>query len=150
MKSMLKSYIENYYSGKYVKKILKRLKGESKMTIKECYDLMGGDYEDVLNRLMTDKMIEKFLPKVINDKSYSLLCSALEEKDVKEAFREAHTLKGVCQNMSLKKLADSVSVLTEQLRDREEFGEDILPNFDRVKEDYAHTCECINKFLEEK
>lgn len=120
------------------------------MTVKECYDLMGADYDDVISRLMNDKMVEKFLPKVISDQSYALLCSSLEEKNVKEAFRAAHTMKGVCQNMSLTRLKDSVSLLTEQLRDREEYGEDISPLAAQVKEDYIHTCECIRRLLEEE
>ena len=33
--------------------------GES-MTIKECYEAMGGDYEDVLKRLMNEARIQKF------------------------------------------------------------------------------------------
>lgn len=120
------------------------------MTIKECYDLMGGDYEDILSRLMNDQMIAKFLPKVLNDQSYELLCRSLEEKNMQEAFRAAHTLKGICQNMSLTRLCNSVSLLTEQLRGREEYGEDVLPFLDKVKEDYVHTYECIRKFLEVK
>ena len=30
------------------------------MTIKECYEAMGGDYEDVLKRLMNEARIQKF------------------------------------------------------------------------------------------
>lgn len=130
--------------------IARSLRGVNKMTVKECYDLMGGDYDDVVNRLMNDKMIERFLPKVVNDQSYALLCNSLEEKNMKESFRAAHTLKGICQNMSLTRLRDSVSLLTEQLRDREEYGEDILPLAAQVKEDYLHTCECIRRFLKEE
>ena len=29
------------------------------MTIKECYEAMGGDYEDVLKRLMNEARIRK-------------------------------------------------------------------------------------------
>ena len=48
------------------------------MTVKECYDAMGADYEDVFARLRKDERIQKFLLKVMNDKSYDLLCSSLE------------------------------------------------------------------------
>ena len=47
------------------------------MTVKECYDAMGADYEDVFARLRKDERIQKFLLKVMNDKSYDLLCSSL-------------------------------------------------------------------------
>ena len=36
--------------------------------------------------------------------------------DLREAFRHAHTLKGVAQNLSLTSLAEAASVLTEALR----------------------------------
>ena len=42
------------------------------MTVKECYDAMGADYEDVFARLRKDERIQKFLLKVMNDKSYDL------------------------------------------------------------------------------
>ena len=43
------------------------------MTVKECYDAMGADYEDVLGRLRKDERIQKFVLKLLNDKSYELL-----------------------------------------------------------------------------
>ncbi len=52
------------------------------MTVKECYDAMGADYEDVAGRLRTDERIRKFVLKVLNDSSYALLCSSLEERNI--------------------------------------------------------------------
>ena len=65
------------------------------MTVKECYDAMGADYEDVLGRLRKDERIQKFVLKLLNDKSYELLINSMEAGDMNEAFRAAHTLKGV-------------------------------------------------------
>lgn len=113
------------------------------MTVKECYEIMKGDYDDVLSRLRTDERIKKFLLKVLDDTSFALLCNALEKKDIEEAFRAAHTLKGVCKNMSLTNLAYSASNLTEALRGRETYGDDIEPLFKKVKKDYALTMACI-------
>lgn len=105
------------------------------MTVKECYEIMKGDYDDVLSRLRTDERIKKFLLKVLDDTSFALLCNALEKKNIEEAFRAAHTLKGVCKNMSLTNLAYSASNLTEALRGRETYGDDIEPLFKKVKKD---------------
>ncbi len=113
------------------------------MTVKECYDVMKGDYDDVLSRLRTDERIKKFLLRVVSDPSFANLCDALEQKNLEEAFRAAHTLKGVCKNMSLTGLAYSASNLTEALRGRSDFGEDIEPLFKKVKKDYALTMACI-------
>lgn len=115
------------------------------MTVKECYEAMGANYEEVAGRLRTEERIQKFLLKVLNDKSYDLLITSIESKDMKEAFRAAHTIKGVCQNLSLTRLYESSSDLSEVLRDRNEYGEDIEPALAKVKEDYAQMTECIRQ-----
>ena len=71
------------------------------MTIQECYRQMGANYEDVLKRLYNEGMICRFTLMFLNDDSYPKLEQALKEGNVKEAFRAAHTLKGVCQNPGL-------------------------------------------------
>lgn len=57
---------------------------------------MGANYEDVLKRLYNEGMICRFTLMFLNDDSYPKLEQALKEGNVKEAFRAAHTLKGVC------------------------------------------------------
>ena len=69
------------------------------MTVKECYEAMGGDYEDVMRRLRKDERVEKFLMKVLDDKSFQLLTDSMAARNMDEAFRAAHTLKGICQNL---------------------------------------------------
>ena len=113
------------------------------MTVKECYEVMKGDYDDVISRLRTDDRVKKFLLKVLDDTSFSTLCKALEEKNIEEAVRAAHTLKGVCKNLSIDNLAYSASNLTEALRGRQDYGDDIDPLFKKVKKDYALTMACI-------
>ncbi|MDE7165073.1 MAG: Hpt domain-containing protein [Clostridiales bacterium] len=113
------------------------------MTVQECYEKMGGDYADVTSRLRTDERIKKFLLKVADDMSFSNLCENLAAHNIAEAFRAAHTLKGVCSNLSLTMLYKSASAMTEALRGKEEYSSEFEPYLDRVKEDYAVTIECI-------
>ena len=47
------------------------------MTLKECYEAMGGDYAGVSSRLPSEKMIQKFVLKFLGDGSYDLLCRSL-------------------------------------------------------------------------
>lgn len=115
------------------------------MTVKECYEAMGANYEEVAGRLRTEERIKKFVLKVLNDKSYDLLMTSMESRNIEEAFRAAHTIKGVCQNLSLTRLYESASDLSEILRDRHEYGEDIEPALEKVKEDYAQMTECIRQ-----
>ena len=71
------------------------------MTIKECYDAMGADYQNTLNRFPNEAFIKKFVLKFLDDNSYANLKEAIAAGNVEEAFRAAHTLKGVCLNLDL-------------------------------------------------
>ena len=64
---------------------------------------------------------------------------------MEEAFRAAHTLKGVCQNLSLTPLYKSAAVLSDRLKEQTEYGSDIEPMLDRVREDYERTISCIRE-----
>ena len=73
------------------------------MAIQECYQQLGGDYATLKTRLPSDSLIKRFITKFLDDSSYSELCCALEEGQREEAFRAAHTLKGVCANLGFGK-----------------------------------------------
>ena len=86
------------------------------MTIKECYAAMGGDYQDVLRRFRSEALLEKLSVKFLEDTTYQTLRSALEAENAQEAFRAAHTLKGISQNLGFTQLYQASCVLTEALR----------------------------------
>ena len=88
------------------------------MTMRECYEAIGGNYEAVLGRLHSEALIQRFTLKFLEDQSYLQLKQALENKNYEDAFRGAHTLKGVCQNLSFDHLYEVSNELTELLRDR--------------------------------
>ena len=74
------------------------------MNTKECYEYMGADYNNVMSRLGSEAMVKRFAVKFLNDTSFVNLKQALQDKDVNEAFRAAHTLKGVCLNLGFNNL----------------------------------------------
>ena len=111
------------------------------MTIQECYQKMGADYEDVLKRLYSESMIRKFARMFLDDDSYPKLEDALKKKNVEEAFRAAHTLKGVCQNLGFTNLYQPAYELTEVLRAGTLEGSKDW--FDRVTEQYNITIDAI-------
>ena len=115
--------------------------GPRVMTIQECYRKMGADYEDVLKRLYRESMICKFARMFLDDDSYSKLAQSLKDGNVQEAFRAAHTLKGVCQNLGFTNLYQPAYELTEVLRagTLEGSGE----WFARVTEQYKITTDAI-------
>ena len=111
------------------------------MTLKECYDALEGDYEGVLTRLMTEKLVQKFAVKFLGDQSYENLVKDMETGNLEEAFREAHTLKGVCQNLGFTKLYKSSAEMTELLRAGEtDKAASLLP---QITADYEQTVAAI-------
>lgn len=117
------------------------------MTLQECYAAFGGDYADVSARLHSDRLVQKFVLKYLDDKSFDLLCSAMAEKNYEEAFRAAHTIKGICQNLSFTKLFHSSSLLSEALRHGWTPEADQL--VEQVKADHLVVTEAIRIFQEE-
>lgn len=88
------------------------------MTLETFYNTIGSNYKSALLRMgNSEKMLGKFVRKFSDDKTMSGLIEAFEGGDYKTAFREAHTLKGLCANLGLDKLQQSSSELTEALRD---------------------------------
>ena len=107
------------------------------MTIQECYEKIGEDYQEILSRFGSEAMVKRFAVKFLNDTSFANLKQALQDKDVNEAFRAAHTLKGVCLNLGFNNLYTVSSELTEKLRKGELDGSDEL--FAKVEEQYKIT-----------
>ena len=116
------------------------------MTLKECYAALGGDYDEVMGRLRSERLVQKFVLKFLSDGSYQLLRDSLAAGDREEAFRAAHTIKGVCANLAFTELLESSERLTEALRDGKpaEPGEERL--LAKVAEDYERACQAIQVF----
>ena len=86
------------------------------MTLQEFYPMVGGDYAATLGRLPSEALVKKFLLKYPADPSYAQLEAALAAQDWEAAFRAAHTLKGVAQNLGLDNLYKVSAALTDAVR----------------------------------
>lgn len=113
------------------------------MTLQDCYTAMDSNYAEVLGRLKSERLIQKFVLKFLTDGSYDLLQRSLAEGNQPEAFRAAHTLKGVCQNLGITRLGDSSHRLTEVLRANDAPSQELL---DEVTADYNLTVQAIRAF----
>lgn len=118
-------------------------KGITSMNINECYQAMGADYEEVFGRLRSERLITKFVLKFPGDPSFSQLQSTLEEKNVEEAFRAAHTLKDVAQNLGFTPLYEATATLTEVLRAGNLPEDDNMMN--AVAKEYERTVAAIEQ-----
>ncbi len=111
------------------------------MTIEECYKAMEGDYTDTLSRLQSEQIIHKFLVKFLSDENYKNIHRYLAEGKIQEAFRAAHTLKGIAQNLGLTQLYKSDYEVTEALRGGEShITKELL---DKLDADYQQTKDAI-------
>lgn len=117
------------------------------MNIEECYELIGGDFADVSKRIPSVKLIEKFIGKFLEDNSYNILRAQIECNNREEAFRAAHTLKGICANLAFTGLLNSTSRLTEELRREADVVSDLaLELFKNVERDYEVTADAIRRY----
>lgn len=114
------------------------------MTVQEFYEQINGDYKGVLQRLMDDERIRKFINRFPEEKLYEQLDDAIAKEDYADAFRCAHSIKGVCMNLGMSALQKSSSELCEALRSGEK-PENLEEMYEAVKEDYRRVIEAIEQ-----
>lgn len=105
------------------------------MDLKTCYQQMEGDYQAVMGRLRQEERVAKFLRLFQADESFALLERSMAAQDWPEAFRAAHSMKGVALNLGLTALANTSSELTEALRAGAP-AQDPAPLYQAVKANY--------------
>lgn len=95
----------------------------------------GVNIETAMERFMNnEQLLERFLKKFPQDPNYEAMLTAVAEKRYEDAFKAAHSLKGVCGNLSLVSLYDNVCMVVELLRNGK--GEEIETALPSVKAEY--------------
>lgn len=75
------------------------------------------DVADAAGRFMkNDGIYKKFLFRFPTEKGFGELFETLENGTTEEAFRAAHTMKGLVANLSLKSINEILVPMTEVLR----------------------------------
>ena len=114
------------------------------MNLKDCYIKFGGDFDEVLGRLRREQIVQKFVYKFLDDKSFHLFEMSMENKDYEEALRAVHTLKGICQNLAFTRLFESSNLVTKALKENDwNTAIDMIP---KLSMDYYETINVINEF----
>lgn len=112
--------------------------------IEPLYQMAGGDYAGVIRRLGTNDRIARFVTMFANDGSYTSLVSNMADENWDEAFRAAHTLKGIAGEMGFTDLATCASKITEALREKNpDLAQELLP---AVQEQYKVVADAIAMF----
>lgn len=117
------------------------------MSLKEFYEEIGGNYDEAFSRLMDDNAIEKVLLMFLKDDNYNQFMVNMKNGNLRKAFYNIHTLKGVCLNLALTKLYNIVDVITEVLRKSQKFPEE--GQISRLKLEYEKVICSINKIMSE-
>ena len=113
---------------------------------KEIYASAGGDPEKALTRLGgNEEMLRRFLRLFTKDDSFPALQKDLASGKTEDAFRAAHTLKGVCAALGFDGLYEKSSEITELLRHGE--LETATAHFPSLAEAYEKTIDAINRVL---
>ncbi len=118
------------------------------MTVKEFYEIVGGDYNTALSRMMNDDFIKRMLSKFHSNNGFESIIRGYERKDFKALFEGAHSLKGVAGNLALTNLYNDASVVTEATRDYENIKELNIDNeLNKLEESYLLTKSKIEELL---
>lgn len=92
---------------------------------KVCVDLQseGVNMECVMGRFMGNEALYiKFLKRFMEDESFQTMQEQFKKGNLEEAFKAAHTLKGLTANLGLDGIMVSVVPITEKLRAGSEDG----------------------------
>lgn len=94
----------------------------------------GIDVDGALERFMgNDALLERFLGKFLTDQNYAALSAAVAAEHPEEALTAAHTLKGVCGNLSMQELFHLLTRQVEALRADDWAGAaGLMPEMDRA------------------
>ncbi|WP_165054691.1 MULTISPECIES: Hpt domain-containing protein [unclassified Adlercreutzia] len=94
----------------------------------------GIDYADAIDRFDGNAALyERLAVKYLSDTRFASLMAALEVDDFDEAYRQAHTLKGVAGNLSLSDLYRTAAFISDALKNGEPaLAKSRLPQLERA------------------
>lgn len=77
----------------------------------------GADVDETCQRFVGDEgLYIECLHSFVSDESFTLLGLALKNGNLKEAFEQAHGLKGISANLGLTNVYQAISIIVEELR----------------------------------
>ena len=121
------------------------------MTLRELYQTIDGDYDQVMNVLRMEKLIDKHIREFPTSGVVDRLLAAEEKMDPTELFEAAHAMKGVCANLGIKTLSNAASGIAEEYRpgnERKLSDDEVKERIDAIRKMYDHIAEEIQKYEE--
>lgn len=127
------------------------MKGAEKLTLKELYESIDGDYDQGIRILRMEKLMDKHIRKFSKNGIVEKLLAAGKAKDAVEIFECAHAMKGVCGNLGLKDLSDLASELAEEFRPgnvRKLSDEEVAERLEVIDAKYKKAADGIRRYEE--
>ena len=118
---------------------------------KAALEGMGMDVDNTVKRFMGNETLYlKFLNKFQTDQSVASIQQYITEQNTEEAFKSAHTLKGVAANLGLDPIARCASDIVELFRGRTQFSEVDADRLNALNEELKTAYEALMKLLAEQ
>ena len=118
---------------------------------KTALEEMGMDVDNTVKRFMGNETLYlKFLNKFQADQSVASIQQYIAEQNAEEAFKSAHTLKGVAANLGLDPIAQHASDIVELFRGKTQFSEVDTDKLATLNEELKSKHEALMKLLTEQ
>lgn len=112
------------------------------MDFQEAMIQLQVDEKTLLNRFSGNRaLMERFIRKFSQDKTYMELCEAKRTEDTDGMLRAAHTLKGISGNLGMDALYRFCSQMVEDLRAGQ--LEHIDERFASIQQEYERIIRCL-------
>lgn len=121
------------------------------MTIRELYGIIGGNYDQAVRVMKSDRLIDKYIRKLKNSRLDEMLSEAGAAMEADRLFESAHAMKGVCSNLGLDDLAKAADRITEEFRPgnaRRLSDEAVQSDLRSIVDRYRATVEGIRRYEE--
>ena len=121
------------------------------MTIRELYDTIGGNYDQAVRVMKSDRLIDKYIRKLKSSNVGEMLEKAGASMDATALFESAHAMKGVCANLGLDSLAGAADEITEEFRpgnSRKLSDDEVRAKLQAIAQRYADTAQSISRYEE--
>lgn len=113
--------------------------------MKEQLETLKIQYDEVLRHFLgKEDFYLRMLKKFLDDKNFEGLEQMTAQKNWPEAFKYAHTVKGLCGNLGLDGILEYIVPLTEELRN-EPYHEQIIADYTaNALQEYRKAVEVIS------
>ncbi len=117
------------------------------MTLSDCYNLFGGDYTEVHDRLCKDELIQKYLLRFVELNEFVALRDALNREDYEKADLAAYSIMVSSLHLGFPALHESAEQLRAVIDSRN--TDDIEAFAEKTKAEYDVVYNAIQQYAAE-